>query len=305
MKGESADEIASFATSVRSHGIQIRPNVSGRMIDTCGTGGDKVKTFNVSTISAFVAAGAGVVVAKHGNRSVSSKCGSADLLERIGFNLSMEPDRIKESIEKVGIGFMFAPVFHPAMKKVAPIRKEMGVRTIFNLIGPLMNPANVNAQLVGVYAPSLTSQMAKALQRLGKEEAIVIHGLEGMDEISVSGKTQVSWLRDGEIITREYEPREFGVERAPNGSVEVASIEEGVSIALDILGGNVKSARADMVLANAAAAVVLGKKAKELREGMVLARESLSSGAAEKKLEELIGFSGGDLSRIESYGKRA
>lgn len=305
MKGESPDEIASFASSVKSHGLQIRPNVNGRMVDTCGTGGDKVKTFNVSTISAFVAAGAGVVVAKHGNRSVSSRCGSADLLEKIGFNLSMEPGRVRESIEKVGIGFMFAPLFHPAMKRVAPIRKELGVRTVFNLIGPLMNPANANAQLVGVYAPPLTSQMAEALQRLGKEEAIVIHGLEGMDEISVTGRTLVSWLREGEITTREYQPRDFGIERVADGSVEVANEEEGARVALDILSGRKKGATTDMVLANASSAIVLGRKAEGLREGITLARESITTGAAEKKLEELIRFSGGDLSRIEEHAKRA
>jgi len=305
MKGESAEEIAAFASAVRSHGVQVRPKVNGRMVDTCGTGGDRAKTFNVSTIAAFVAAGAGVVIAKHGNRSVSSRCGSADLLERLGFNLEMEPARVRDSIEQVGIGFMFAPIFHPAMKVVAPIRKELGVRTIFNLIGPLMNPANVNAQLVGVYAPSLTSEMASALQRLGKEEAMVIHAAGGMDEISVKEKTQVSWLKEGRITTKDYKPKDFGVENMNDGSIEVSSVDEGALVALAILKGQAEAAKTGMVVANAAAAIVLGRKARDLQEGSRLARESLESGAAEKKLEDLIRFSGGDLSRIEGHGKRA
>src|SRR5437667_630974 len=205
-KGDTAGEIAAFASTLREQSISITPRVKQRVIDTCGTGGDSVKTFNVSTISSFVAAGGGAFVAKHGGRSVTSKCGSADLLERLGFRLNMEPLRVQESIETIGIGFMFAPSFNPVMRQVAPIRKELGIRTIFNLMGPLINPARVNAQLLGVYSRALVPLTAEVLSRLGADEAIVVHALEGLDELSITGTTLVAWLREGTVTTEESRP---------------------------------------------------------------------------------------------------
>ncbi len=304
-KGETVDEIVSLATAFRKYSVRIRPSVSGRLVDTCGTGGDRVKTFNVSTVSAFVAAGAGAYVAKHGNRSVTSRCGSADLLERLGFNIAMEPAKVKESIEQIGIGFMFAPAFHPAMKQVAPVRRELGIRTVFNLIGPLVNPAGADSQLVGVYSPDLVEKVAKTLGKLGSQEAMVVHALEGMDEISVSGNTLVSRMKDGQVETREYSPSEFGVTETARTSVEVNDVDESAKIAHDVLHSRAKQdAVRQMVLANSAAALLVAGKATRLDEGVEMARQSLESGRAYAKLEQLVSFSGGDTSRIEVYAKR-
>jgi anthranilate phosphoribosyltransferase len=306
MKGESVEEIAAFASTLREYSLKISPVVNGRMVDTCGTGGDRIKTPNVSTIAAFIAAGAGVIVAKHGNRSVTSKCGSADLLEKLGFNVNMEPNRVKESIEQVGIGFMFAPSFHPALKRVAPVRRELAIRTIFNIMGPLINPANVTAQLLGVYSPSLTLHLARVLKMLGREETMVIHGLEGIDEISVTSKTRISWLRDGEITTKEYEPKDFGITGVMNEPITVSSIDDSILAALRILTGRRNDGVImNMMLVNAAASIVLGGRAKTFQEGLLAARESIKSDAAFKKLEELIRFSGGDASNLEEYRERA
>jgi anthranilate phosphoribosyltransferase len=305
-KGETVDEIVDFASTFRRYSLRIEPRVKGRLVDTCGTGGDAVKTFNVSTVAALVAAGAGVSVAKHGNRSMTSKCGSADLLESLGFNLSMEPARVKESIEQVGIGFMFAPAFHPAMKNVGPIRKELGIRTVFNLMGPLINPARAGAQLLGVYSESLTDKMAQALGKLGSEEAMVIHGLEGMDEISVSGKTRISWLRDGSVTTREFTPQDIGVATHSAESIRVSSVEESRRLTLEMLEGapcrtRGEDGKLDMVLANAAAAIIVAGMASGFAEAVPLAEQSIKTGAAYKKLEGLVRFSGGELGRVEPH----
>ncbi len=306
MKGETVEEITGFASTLQEYSVRIHPESDGRIIDTCGTGGDSIKTFNVSTIAAFVVAGAGTTVAKHGNRSVTSKCGSADLLEKLGFNINMEPNRVKESIEQVGIGFMFAPAFHPALKRVAPIRKELGTRTIFNLLGPIINPVNINAQLMGVYSPSLTAPVAEVLSRLGRAEAMVVHGLDGIDEISVTGQTRVSWFRDGKVTTRDLVPSDFGVISANDGSVKVSTLEESVGAARDLLVGRPKSGkRLEMVLANASASLVLAGKVGDFQGGHQIALESVASGAALKKLEEMVKFSGGDLSKYEEFTKNA
>lgn len=300
-KGETAEELAAFASTFRRHSLRIHPSVKGRLVDTCGTGGDGAGTLNISTISAIVAAGAGVTVAKHGNRSVTGKCGSADLLESLGFNLAVAPSKVQESIEQVGIGFMFAPTFHPAMKQVIPIRKELGIRTIFNLMGPLMNPAGADSQLLGVYSRHLTQKVADALFRLGTREAVVVHALEGLDEISVSGRTMVSWLRDGSVSSREYEPEDFGVRRSSGSAVKVASPDESARVTLEILGGSAEESHGvSMVLVNAAAAIMLGEKAGSFAEALPIARESLRSGAALKKLEGLVKLSGGEMRRLES-----
>jgi anthranilate phosphoribosyltransferase len=301
-KGESADEIASFASTFRGYGIKIQPRVKGRLVDTCGTGGDQAKTFNVSTVSAIVAAGSGVSIAKHGNRSVTSRCGSADLLESLGFNLTMDPGAVQASIEQIGIGFMFAPAFHPAMKQVGPVRRELGIRTIFNLMGPLMNPAGADAQILGVYSQPLTLKVAQAMKKLGSGEAMVIHALEGMDEISVTGRTSVAWLRDGEITEREYSPGDLGVSTYHGGTMAVSSVEESGRIALAIMDGSDRaSGRLEMVLVNAAAAIIVAGMARDFAEALPIARDSIESGAAYRKLEAMIRFSGGELRRLESH----
>jgi anthranilate phosphoribosyltransferase len=308
-KGETVEEITAFASALRGYGAMTdRPKVKGRMIDMCGTGGDTFKTLNVSTTSSFVAAGAGAIVGKHGGRSVTSKCGSADVLEKLGFNLAMEPSRIKDSIEQIGIGFMFAPSFHPAMRQVAPVRKELGVRTVFNLMGPLINPARVDAQLLGLYTPTLVPQVAAVLGKLGLQEAMVVHGLEGVDEISVSGKTLLSHLKDGRIETREYLPREFGIRDGPlTPPTSPADAEEGAMLALSVLSGDSKARDCGtlMVLANSAACLVLAQRAANFADGIELAASSIKSGRAMGKLEELVKFSGGSLEGAnERYAKQ-
>jgi anthranilate phosphoribosyltransferase len=298
-KGESVEEIAAFASTLRGYSImKERPRVVGRTIDMCGTGGDVLKTPNISTMSAFVAAGAGAVVAKHGGRSVTSKCGSADVLERLGFNLGMEPGRVKDSVEQIGVGFMFAPSFHPAMKQVAPVRRDLGVRTIFNLMGPLINPARVDAQLVGLYSSDLVPHVAAVLGKLGLEEAMAVHGLEGIDEISVTGKTLISHLKDGRVETREYAPADLGLPGAPLAAPSSpVDAEGGAMLVLSILSGD--SGPLDcgrlMVLANTAACLMLAQKASTFPEGVALAESSITSGRAMDKLEETIKFSGGSL----------
>jgi anthranilate phosphoribosyltransferase len=301
MKGEAVEELIAFACVMREESSQIHPCVDGRLVDTCGTGGDRIKTFNVSTAAAFVIAGAGVPVAKHGNRSVTSRSGSADVLEKLGLNLHLEPERVEATIEEVGIGFMFAPAFHPAMKYAAEARQEIGIRTVFNLLGPLTNPAGANAQLLGVYDPKLTAPMAYALGRLGCEEAIVVHGLDGLDEISTVGKTAVAWLKDGKVTEMEASPSNFGVKQADVADLKVASAEECSETFFKILNGNlaVDDPKVEFVLVNSSAGIVLGDKADDFLGGMELARESILSGAAYGKLKALIEASGGSINRLE------
>ncbi len=303
-KGETPKEIAAFASTLRQQGLRIHPKVHGRLIDTCGTGGDGSRTFNVSTVSAIVSAGAGAIVAKHGNRSVSSKSGSADVLERLGLNLTASPESVSESIEKIGIGFLFAPSFHPAMKQVASVRRELGITTVFNLMGPLLNPAGAKSQLVGVYAPDLVGTISQVLKLLGTEEALTVHSLEGMDEISVFGPTLVSSLKSGEIHQRLMRPSDFGIQQRKGRMKEVQGVEDAAMIAFGVLSGDHPDSPAtDMVIANSAAALVVAGKADGFVEGAEEARESISSGAALKKLDELVKFSNGDTSRIEDFAK--
>jgi anthranilate phosphoribosyltransferase len=301
MKGETVDELAAFAEVMRQNCRRIHPHVVGRLLDTCGTGGDRVKTFNVSTAAAFVIAGAGVAVAKHGNRSVTSRCGSADVLERFGLNLGMEPDDVQRAIEQVGIGFMFAPAFHPAMKFAIGPRKEIGVRTVFNLLGPLTNPASANAQLLGVYDRKLVEPVAHVLKKLGCEEAMIVHGLDGLDEVSTVGKTTVAWLREDKVVSFEVTPSDFGVRQTVIDQLRVSSPEESVETVFKILFGccGADDLRLEFVLVNSAAGIVVGGKADDFAEGMRLARESVTNGAAYKKLETLVQTSGGDPSKLE------
>ena len=301
MKGETVEELVSFAEVMRSQCHKINPRVHGRLVDTCGTGGDRLKTFNVSTTAAFVIAGAGVAVAKHGNRSVTSKSGSADVLERLGFNLSMQPLEVEKSIEQVGVGFMFAPAFHPAMKYAVVPRKEVGIRTIFNLLGPLTNPACAEAQLLGVYDSKLTEQVACALKNLDCKEAIVVHGLDGLDEISTLGYTIVSRLKNGEVKTRKMQPDDFGVKKTNIQLLEGGTPEVNAEVLFRILSGHTNGydPQTEIVLINSAAGIMLGEKVEDLKSGVELGRESIGSGAAYKKLKELIKFSGGSLEKIE------
>lgn len=288
IKGENVDEITTAARVMRSKVIPLG-KIDEFTIDTCGTGGDKKGTFNVSTAVSVIAAAAGITVAKHGNRSVSSKCGSADVLETLGINIAMTPEEVYQCIREVNIGFLFAPTFHPAMKYVAVPRREMGIRTIFNILGPLTNPATASGQVLGVFSPALTESMAKVLRNLGTERAMVVHGLDGMDEITLSGDTQVSELRDGEIRTYTINPSDFGLKTSDMSEVIGGDSKKNAQIIIDIFNGE-KGSKRDIVLLNAAAALVVGKKAKDMNEGIEMAKEILDSGKAMKKLNEWKSF---------------
>jgi len=307
MKGETIEEITAFASVMRRFCLRINPRVNGMLLDTCGTGGDSVKTFNVSTVAALIAAGAGVYVAKHGNRSISSKCGSADLLEALGFNLNTAPETVEKSIESIGIGFMFAPVFHPAMKHAIGPRREIGIRTVFNILGPLTNPAGANAQLLGVCEERFLKPVANALKNLGVEKAMVVHGSDGLDEISITGRTRVFLVSNGRILSKYIDPGNLGFKKADKSFIEVSSKEESVKDALNILRNRIRdeklASKRDMALLNAAAAIFLGGKAKNLHKAVEIAKESLESGAAYVKLRDLIKHSGGNLSVLEEFEK--
>ncbi|PVX24369.1 MAG: anthranilate phosphoribosyltransferase [Candidatus Bathyarchaeum sp.] len=301
IKGETSEEITAFTTVMKQCCRQIHPKVKGRLVDTCGTGGDKVKTFNISTTAAFVVAGAEIPVAKHGNRSVTSKCGSADVLEMLGLNLNIEAEKVEKAIETVGVAFMFAPAFHPAMKYAIGPRKELGIRTVFNVLGPLTNPADANAQLLGVYDPRLTEPLAHSLKSLGCEEAMVVHGLDGLDEISTVGKTRISWLKNGEVTTKETAPKDFGVKQAKLEDIMGTTPEESGELAFKILQGIIASddPRREIVQVNGAAAIIVAGMAEDFGYGIQAAKESIESGSAYKKLKELVKFSGGDISKLE------
>jgi anthranilate phosphoribosyltransferase len=309
MKGETIEEVAAFATVMRGFCHIIRPKVRGRLVDICGTGGDRIKTFNVSTTAAFVVAGAGVPVAKHGNRSVTSKSGSADLLEHLGLNLNVTPEVVERAIERIGVGFMFAPMFHPAMRHAAGPRREIGMRTVFNVLGPLTNPASADAQVVGVYDVGLVEKIARVLKDLGLKEAMVMHGLDGLDEISITGRTLIAWLIGGEIKTLEVTPEGLGLKRAGVESIAGTNPEESAEITFKILYGCAKAGdpKRSLVALNAAAGIIVGGAADDFKCGLELAEESIESGAAYGKLKELVKFYEGShpegLERLESrYG---
>ncbi len=301
MKGETVDEITALALVMRENAVRINPHVNGRTVDTCGTGGDRLKTFNVSTAAALVASGASVPIAKHGNRSVTSKCGSADVLEAIGVNLNAPPSVVQRAIEQIGIGFMFAPAFHPAMKNAIVPRREIGIRTVFNILGPLTNPANADAQVLGVYDANLVEPMAKVLEKLGTEEALVVHGMDGLDEISTIGKTKLAWLKDGGITTNEISPQELNLKQVRPNEISGFDIEQSAKLLVNILNGEESklSPRRQMVLANAAAAIVVGGKADDLASGVEIGEASIASGKAYGKLKLLIEFTNGDGSKLE------
>ncbi len=285
MKGESTEEIAAFARVMRKNALKIHPKVE-MLVDTCGTGGDSSHTFNISTAAALIAAGAGIRIAKHGNRSVSSRCGSADVLEALGGKL-LQPAQVEKCIEQIGFGFMFAPYFHPAMKNVAPVRKELGIRTVFNILGPLTNPANARVQVLGVFDSALCGKMAQVLGSLGTRHALIVHS-EGMDEIGL-GKTEISELKNGKTENYEIDGKEFGLEK--KGIPRVHGKEEGAKIILGVLEGG-KGAARDVSVLNAAAAIYVGGKADSIKDGIGLAENSVDSGSAKEKLEQLIKFTG-------------
>ncbi|HVT02358.1 MAG TPA: anthranilate phosphoribosyltransferase [Thermoanaerobaculia bacterium] len=286
MKGETAEEITGAAMAMRERVVPLVTNGLS-VIDTCGTGGDGLGTFNISTVAAIVAAGAGVRVAKHGNRAVSSKCGSADVLSALGVNIDLDVAQMSRVLEEVGISFLFAPKLHPAMAAVVPVRRELGVRTIFNILGPLTNPAFARRQVLGVYSPSLVIVVAQVLKALGSEHALVVHSVDGMDEISISAPTRAVEVRNGELLTMELTPESLGLNRAPIEEIEGGDVARNAEIAREILGGAAGAAR-DVVLANAGAAIYVSGLAGSIIDGVSRARESIDSGAAVHVLAGLI-----------------
>ena len=300
MKGETVEELIGFAQVMRQKVVRIRArgdDVAGlsgtdreMLIDTCGTGGDATGTFNVSTATAFVVAGAGLRVAKHGNRSVSSLCGSADVVETLGINLDLPPDKVTRCIEEVGIGFLYAPLLHTAMKHVMPARREMGVRTVFNMLGPLTNPAAANAQIIGVYTASLTEPLARVLAELGTVRAFVVHGADNLDEISNTGESRVSEVREGAVRTYTVRPEDFGMSRASIKDLAGGDREQNAEIIRAVLDGEA-GPRRDIVLMNASAALVAGGRGRDLKEGVAVAAQSIDSGAARGKLDALVALS--------------
>jgi anthranilate phosphoribosyltransferase len=289
LKGETVEEIVGCARAMRRRAIAISPKRTD-LVDTCGTGGDRAGTFNISTTAAFVVAGAGQGVAKHGNRSVSSQCGSADVLMALGANLDLTPEQVADCIDQVGMGFLFAPKLHPAMKHAAPVRREMGIRTVFNILGPLTNPAGASAQLVGVYDETLTAPLAGVLQALGSRCAYVVHSHDGLDELSTTGVNTVSAFCDGRIHSFELDPLQLGLPRASLAELRGGSPEDNAHISRGILARSLDGARRDVVLLNAAAALVAGGKAGNLRQGLQLAADSLNSGAALRTLDRFIEY---------------
>ena len=286
IKGETIDEIAGCAEVMREKATPIattRPD----LIDTCGTGGDGSGTFNISTAVAFVACGAGLAVAKHGNRSISSHCGSADVLDALGVNVEASPEKVGECIDEVGIGFLFAVALHGAMKHAIGPRRELATRTVFNVLGPLTNPAGAKRQLLGVYDSALTEALAGVLGQLGSERALVVHGSDGLDEITLTGPTQVSELRDGQVSTRQIDPRDFGLQRASAEALQGGDAAYNARILREVLDGR-EGPRRDVVLINAAAAIAVGGRAEDMTAGLELARASIDSGRACRALERLV-----------------
>jgi anthranilate phosphoribosyltransferase len=289
LKGETADEIAGCAEAMREHVLPVRPQRDD-LVDTAGTGGDGARTFNISTAAALVAAAAGAGVAKHGNRAVSSASGSADVLEALGFDLEQEPERIARSIDELGFGFLFAPTHHPAMRHAGPVRKELAARTVFNVLGPLTNPAGARAQVVGVYAPELVPTIAEVLARLGARRAFVVHGAGGIDELSPSGPNLVCEVVDGAVHRREIDPADFGVPRCEPEELRGGTPAENAETIRAVFGGGDGATR-EAVLLNAAGAIAASGRAEDLPEGYAIARDAVDSGAAAERLDALVAFS--------------
>ncbi len=300
MKGETVEELIGFAQVMREKAVKVRTRASEvvgatgtdreMLIDTAGTGGDASGTFNVSTATAFVVAGTGLKVAKHGNRSVSSLCGSADVVETLGINIELSAAKVARCVDEVGIGFLYAPLLHTAMKHVMAARREMGIRTVFNMLGPLTNPAGANAQVIGVYSDALTEPLARALAELGTLRAYVVHGDDGLDEISNTGPSHISEVREGVVRSSTVRPEDFGLPRSSLQDLRGGDREENAAIVRHVLAAEA-GPRRDIVLMNAAAALVVGGKAHDFKEGVALAAESVDSGAAAAKLAGLIALS--------------
>lgn len=288
VKGETVEEIAGAVRAMRAKATRIRLGAA-KVVDTCGTGGDGAHTFNISTTTAFVVAGAGLTVAKHGNRSVSSKCGSADVLSALGVKIDLPAEAVAEGIDAVGVGFLFAPLYHSAMKHCAAPRQELGIRTLLNIMGPLSNPAGATLQVVGVYEERLTELLAKVLVHLGTQHCFVVHGMDGLDEISVTGKTVVAEGKAGVVTRYVVEPKDFGVERASMKALVGGTAERNAEITREILQGR-RGPQRDIVCMNAAPALVAGGLAKTLRDGCALAAQTIDSGKAIAKLDQLVTY---------------
>jgi anthranilate phosphoribosyltransferase len=294
-KGETADEIAGCAEAMRAHVIPVTPARTD-LVDTAGTGGDGARTLNISTAAALVAAAAGAAVAKHGNRAVSSASGSADVLEALGFDLELEPERIARSIDELGFGFIFAPAHHPGFRHAAPVRRELGVRTVFNVLGPLTNPAAARAQIVGVYSAELTPVIAEVLSRLGTARAFVVHGAGGIDELSPAGPNLVCEVEDGAVRSRTIDPLDLGIARCAPGDLRGGTPEDNATAIRDVLRGEAGPHR-DAVLLNAAGAIAAAGHAGDLGEGLALATAAVDSGAAAGRLDDLVAFSRAEVAR--------
>jgi len=290
VKKETIGEISAAAFVMREFATKVPVTRREYLVDTCGTGGDAAHTFNISTASALVAAAAGARVAKHGGRSVSSTCGSADVLEALGVNLNLTPEQVGSSIDHIGIGFMFAPNFHGAMKYAAPVRRELGVRTLFNVLGPLTNPAGADNQVMGVFHPDLVGIQARVLQRLGSRHVLVVHGLDGLDEITISGPTLIAELKEGQVNEYTVTPEEFGLKSAPLDAIRVSNADEAKVMLMSVLD-NQAGAALDIVRLNAGAAICVAGLSNSLAEGVQIAGETLASGAAKSKLMQLVQFS--------------
>jgi anthranilate phosphoribosyltransferase len=293
LKGETADEIAGCAEAMRAHVLPVRPTRDD-LVDTAGTGGDGGRTFNISTAAALVAAAAGAAVAKHGNRAVSSASGSADVLEALGFSLEQPPERIARSIDELGFGFMFAPTHHPAMRHAAPVRKDLATRTVFNVLGPLTNPAGARAQVIGVYSPGLVRTIADVLDQLGARRAFVVHGAHGIDELSPCGPNLVCEVADGKVRQRTIDPAELGIDASEPQELLGGSPTENAEAIRAVFAG-APGAKRDAVLLNAAGAIAAAGHAEDLEEGLDLARRAIDSGAASERLSQLSEFSRGDF----------
>ena len=288
-KGETADEIAGCAEAMREHAVPVRPRRED-LVDTAGTGGDGAKTINISTAAALVAAAAGAGVAKHGNRAVSSASGSADVLEALGLNLELPAERVARSIDELGFGFLFAPTHHPAMRHAAPVRRELGARTVFNVLGPLTNPAGARAQVVGVYAPELVRTIAEVLAQLGARRAFVVHGAAGIDELSPAGPNLICEVVGGTVRERTIDPLELGIPRCDPDDLRGGSPAENAAVIRQVFAGE-DGGRRSAILLNAAGAIAAGGHAEDLREGLELARRAVDSGAAAERLDRLVAFS--------------
>ena len=290
LKGETVSEIAGLARVMRDKALRVELPDPGGLLDTCGTGGDAAHTFNISTTSALVAAGAGLRVAKHGNRAASSACGSADVLEALGVRIDVGPETVARSIEEAGIGFMLAPTYHPAMRHAAGPRQELGVRTVFNILGPLTNPARAGHQLVGVPRPELVETIASVLGELGSQHALVVHGSDGLDELSLSGPSLVAEYKDGSVTAREVAPEDLGLPHATLDQIRGGDVDRNRQIVENVLSGEPGPFR-DVVLLNAAAALVAGDAAADFAQGLEIARESIDSGSARDRLDRLVSVS--------------